>query len=54
MDIRVNDLPGVQQANQVNQTQNTDDTFKFTLNSALADADLHPMRRKTVVITRRP
>jgi len=40
MDIRVNDLPGVQQANQVNQTQNTDDTFKFTLNSALADADL--------------
>ena len=40
MDIRVNDLPGVQQTNQVNQTQNTDDTFKFTLNSALADADL--------------
>ena len=40
MDIRVNDLPGVQQANQTNQTQNADDTFKFTLNSALADADL--------------
>ncbi|MBR4182948.1 MAG: YaaR family protein [Lachnospiraceae bacterium] len=40
MDIRVSDLPGVQQANQTNQTQNADDTFKFTLNSALADADL--------------
>ena len=40
MDIRVNDLPGVQQANQTNQTQNADDTFKFTSNSALADADL--------------
>ncbi len=40
MDIRVSDLPGVQQAGQTNQTQNADDTFKFTLNSALADADL--------------
>jgi uncharacterized protein YaaR (DUF327 family) len=40
MDIRVSDLPGVQQANQTNQTQNADDTFKCTLNSALADADL--------------
>ncbi len=40
MEIRVSDLPGVQQTNQTNQTQNTDDAFKFTLNSALADADL--------------
>ena len=39
MDIRVSDLPGIQQTNQTNQVQNTDDTFKFTLNSALADAD---------------
>jgi len=40
MDIRVSDLPGVQQVGQTNQSQNVDDTFKFTLNSALADADL--------------
>lgn len=40
MDLKVNDVPGVTQTQEVNQTKPTDDGFKFTLASAIDDAEL--------------
>lgn len=40
MDLKVNDVSGVTQAQEVNQTKPTDDGFKFTLASAIDDAEL--------------
>ena len=40
MDLKVNDVSGVTQTQEVNQTKPTDDGFKFTLASAIDDADL--------------
>ena len=40
MDLKVNDVSGVTQTQEVNQTKPTDDGFKFTLASAIADAEL--------------
>lgn len=40
MEIRVNDTVPVNAANQTNQTQPIDDSFKFTLSSAIEDQDL--------------
>ncbi len=40
MDIRVNEVNPIQNTQQVNQTQSVDSGFKFTLASAIADADL--------------
>ena len=40
MDLTVNDVSGVAQTQEVNQTQPTDDGFKFTLASAIDDAEL--------------
>ena len=40
MDIKVNDVSGVTQTQEVNQTKPTDDGFKFTLASAIDDAEL--------------
>lgn len=40
MDLKVNDVTGVTQTQEVNQTKPTDDGFKFTLASAIDDAEL--------------
>ena len=40
MDLKVNDVSGVTQTQEVNQTKPTDDGFKFTLTSAIDDAEL--------------
>ena len=40
MDLEVNDVSGVTQTQEVNQTKPTDDGFKFTLASAIDDAEL--------------
>ena len=40
MDVKVNDVSGVTQTQEVNQTKPTDDGFKFTLASAIDDAEL--------------
>lgn len=40
MDLKVNDVSGVTQTQKVNQTKPTDDGFKFTLASAIDDAEL--------------
>lgn len=40
MDLKVNDVSGVTQTQEVNQTKPTDDRFKFTLASAIDDAEL--------------
>ncbi len=40
MDLKVNDVSGVAQTQEVNQTKPTDDGFKFTLASAIDDAEL--------------
>lgn len=40
MDLKVNDVSGVTQTQVVNQTKPTDDGFKFTLASAIDDAEL--------------
>ena len=40
MDLKVNDVSGVTQTQEVNQTKPTDDGFKFTLVSAIDDAEL--------------
>ena len=40
MDLKVNDVSGVTQTQEVNQTKSTDDGFKFTLASAIDDAEL--------------
>lgn len=40
MDLKVNDVSGVTQTQEVNQTKPTDDGFKFTLASAIDDAEL--------------
>lgn len=40
MDLKVNDVLGVTQTQEVNQTKPTDDGFKFTLASAIDDAEL--------------
>ncbi len=40
MDIKVQQLQQVQQTQQAENTQPVDDTFKFTLTSKIADADL--------------
>ena len=40
MDLKVNDVSGVTQTQEVNQTKPTDDEFKFTLASAIDDAEL--------------
>lgn len=39
MDLKVNDVSGVTQTQEVNQTKPTDDGFKFTLASAIDDAE---------------
>ncbi len=40
MDLKVNDVSGMTQTQEVNQTKPTDDGFKFTLASAIDDAEL--------------
>ena len=40
MDLKVNDVSGVTQTQEVNQTKPTDDGFKFTRASAIDDAEL--------------
>ena len=40
MDLKVNDVSGVTQTQEVNQTKPADDGFKFTLASAIDDAEL--------------
>lgn len=40
MDLKVNDVSSVTQTQEVNQTKPTDDGFKFTLASAIDDAEL--------------
>ena len=40
MDLKVNDVSGVTQTQEVNQTKPTDDGFKFTLASVIDDAEL--------------
>ena len=40
MDLKVHDVSGVTQTQEVNQTKPTDDGFKFTLASAIDDAEL--------------
>ena len=40
MDLKVNDVSGVTRTQEVNQTKPTDDGFKFTLASAIDDAEL--------------
>ena len=40
MDLKVNYVSGVTQTQEVNQTKPTDDGFKFTLASAIDDAEL--------------
>lgn len=40
MDLKVNDVSGVTQTQEVNQTKPTDGGFKFTLASAIDDAEL--------------
>ena len=40
MDLKVNDVSGVTQTQEVNQTKPTDDGFKFPLASAIDDAEL--------------
>ena len=40
MDLKVNDVSGVTQTQEVNQTKPTDDGFKFTLASAIDDGEL--------------
>ncbi len=40
MDIKVNDISAVQQAEQIKQTQQADGTFKFVLASNIEEADL--------------
>ena len=40
MDLKVNDVSGVTQTQEVNQTKPTDDGFKFTPASAIDDAEL--------------
>ena len=40
MDLKVTDVSGVTQTQEVNQTKPTDDGFKFTLASAIDDAEL--------------
>lgn len=40
MDLKVNDVSGVTHTQEVNQTKPTDDGFKFTLASAIDDAEL--------------
>ena len=40
MDLKVNDVSCVTQTQEVNQTKPTDDGFKFTLASAIDDAEL--------------
>lgn len=40
MEMKVNEVPGVVQTQEVNQTKPTDDGFKFTLASAIDDAEL--------------
>ena len=40
MDLKVNDVSGVTQTQEVNQTKPMDDGFKFTLASAIDDAEL--------------
>lgn len=40
MDLKVNDVSGVTKTQEVNQTKPTDDGFKFTLASAIDDAEL--------------
>ena len=44
MDLKVNDVSGVTQTQEVNQTKPTDDGFKFTLASAIDDAELKEKR----------
>ena len=38
--FRVNETTPLSSVNQTNQTQPVDDSFRFTLTSAIADADL--------------
>ena len=40
MEIRVNDVQQVTQVNQTRQTEAADDSFKFTLTSAIEDTEL--------------
>ena len=40
MDLKVNDVSGVTQTQEVHQTKPTDDGFKFTLARAIEDAEL--------------
>lgn len=40
MEMKVNEVSGVTQTQEVNQTKPTDDRFKFTLASAIDDAEL--------------
>ena len=40
MEMKVNEVSGVTQTQEVNQTKPTDDGFKFTLASAIDDAEL--------------
>lgn len=40
MEMKVNEVSGVTQTQEVNQTKPTDDGFKFTLESAIDDAEL--------------
>lgn len=40
MEMKVNEVSGVVQTQEVNQTKPTDDGFKFTLASAIDDAEL--------------
>lgn len=40
MEMKVNEVSGVTQTQEVNQTKSTDDGFKFTLASAIDDAEL--------------
>ena len=40
MEMKVNEVSGVTQTQEVNQTKPTDDGFKFTLASAIYDAEL--------------
>ncbi len=40
MAIRIGETQGVQQTSQTQKVDNTDDSFKFTLTSAIEDADL--------------
>ena len=40
MDMRVNEVSGVSQTTETNTVKQTDDSFKFTLASAIEDAEL--------------